>query len=106
MHLWASPVLERALYSQLLLIITPDSSEMKHWWEGMKVAYVSQDQKLFANTIQENVAYGDSLSVSNSDVWEALKQNGQYQGVGVVFAQEHNQTSCYSTVRAWCVSGG
>ena len=43
------------------------------FWEGMKIAYVSQDQKLFARTIRENVTYGATTPVSDSDVWTALE---------------------------------
>ncbi|CAB9522276.1 Cyclolysin secretion/processing ATP-binding protein CyaB [Seminavis robusta] len=44
-------------------------------WEGMKVAYVSQDQKLFCRSIRENVSYGtpkDTLS-GDDEIWEALE---------------------------------
>ncbi|CAB9516224.1 Cyclolysin secretion/processing ATP-binding protein CyaB [Seminavis robusta] len=42
-------------------------------WEGMKVAYVSQDQKLFCRSIRENVSYGAPKDSNDDEIWEALE---------------------------------
>jgi len=53
-------------------LIEPNAGTMRYW-NGMKIAYVSQDQKLFARTIRENIAYGASTEVSDEQIWDALK---------------------------------
>ena len=53
-------------------LIRPQMGTMTAW-TGMKIAYVSQDQKLFARTIRENVVYGNDEPVSDEDVWKALE---------------------------------
>ncbi|KAL3908016.1 MAG: hypothetical protein SGARI_003258, partial [Bacillariaceae sp.] len=54
-------------------LLKPDSGSLKYW-NGMKVAYVSQDQKLFARSIRENVSYGMKAgTISDEDLWKALR---------------------------------
>lgn len=52
-------------------LIAPTNGLITHW-DDMEIAYVSQDQTLFARTIRENVSYG-STTVSDDDVWQALE---------------------------------
>jgi len=53
-------------------LICPERGTMSVW-EGIKVAYVSQDEKLFARTIRENVTYGSATPRSDEDIWAALQ---------------------------------
>jgi len=52
-------------------LITPDAGTVT-CWSGMKIAYVSQDQNLFARTIRENITYGAKVAVSDEEIWAAL----------------------------------
>lgn len=57
-------------------LLRPQTGSMQTW-EGMVVAYVSQEQKLFARTIRENVMYGGTRSnqhpISDEQIWKALE---------------------------------
>jgi ABC-type multidrug transport system fused ATPase/permease subunit len=52
-------------------LLSPAHGSITHWPE-MKIAYVSQDQNLFARTIRENVCYGATTMPSDDDIWIAL----------------------------------
>jgi ABC-type nitrate/sulfonate/bicarbonate transport system ATPase subunit len=59
------------LLSQLM---DPDSGSVR-FWEGIRIAYVSQDQKIFSRTIRENVTHStDPTKFADEDVWEALRE--------------------------------
>jgi ABC-type multidrug transport system fused ATPase/permease subunit len=83
-------------------------------WEGKKLAYIAQDQKLFARSIRENVCYGDdhdatkkkaeSMSghghASDQEIWDALEQaniaswvQGLPNGLDEVLVQGENTVS-------------
>ena len=54
-------------------LVRPDHGTIGYW-KGMKVAYVSQDQKLFARTVRENVTYGaNEVPVKEAHIWNALE---------------------------------
>ncbi|CAB9524808.1 Cyclolysin secretion/processing ATP-binding protein CyaB [Seminavis robusta] len=42
------------------------------FWKGMKTAFVSQHQTLFARTIRENVTYGHSRLPTDQEIWASL----------------------------------
>ena len=52
-------------------LLAPNAGTVTHW-SGMKIAYVSQDQNLFARTIRENITYGAKDAVGDEEVWAAL----------------------------------
>ena len=54
-------------------LVRPSSGRMTYW-QGLQLAYVSQDEKIFSRTIRENVSYGAPGSVSDTAVWEALRK--------------------------------
>ena len=57
----------------LARLMSPESGKLI-LWPGVRVAYVSQDQTLFARTIRDNVTHGaDESMVSDADVWNALE---------------------------------
>lgn len=53
-------------------LLLPNAGQMR-LWQGARVAYVSQDQKLFARSIRENVSYGSTVEVSDEEIYEALE---------------------------------
>ena len=53
-------------------LLAPDAGTV-NYWSGMKIAYVSQDQSLFARSIRENVTYGAKDPMGDDEVWSALK---------------------------------
>lgn len=53
-------------------LICPDDGRMRVW-DRLKIAYVAQDQKLFARSVRENITYGAVSPVSDKDAWAALK---------------------------------
>jgi ATP-binding cassette subfamily C protein CydC len=58
----------------LVGLVTPDSGSLSAW-KDMKIAYVSQEQKLFARTIRKNVTHSVTPEMySDEDVWSALAQ--------------------------------
>ncbi|CAB9521891.1 permease protein MsbA [Seminavis robusta] len=58
-------------------LLQPTSGRI-HYWRGMQVAYVSQDQTLFCRSIRDNVTYcasdDDASSISDDEIWEALER--------------------------------
>ena len=52
-------------------LISPTDGLISHW-DDMEIAYVSQDQSLFARTIRENVSYGAKTRPTDQDIWHAL----------------------------------
>lgn len=54
-------------------LIFPQVGELKVW-DGMKVAYASQDQVLFSRSIRENVTYGTRQPVNDDEIWDALRR--------------------------------
>ena len=54
-------------------LLQPEEGEIQSW-SGMKIAYVSQDQKLFARSIRENVTYGTTMAVTDAEIWTALER--------------------------------
>ena len=54
-------------------LITPTSGQI--WtWKGVEIAYVSQDQCLFARSIRENVSFGAKTPPSDEAMWVALSK--------------------------------
>ena len=53
-------------------LISPTHGLISHW-DDMEIAYVSQDQNLFARTIRENVSYGAKTTPTNAEIWQALE---------------------------------
>jgi len=52
--------------------LIPDSGSQRVW-ASRKLAYVSQDEKIFARTIRENISYGSESSISDDAAWDALR---------------------------------
>ena len=52
-------------------LISPNEGYITHW-QNMQIAYVSQEQNLFARTIRENISYGAASTPTDDEIWEAL----------------------------------
>ena len=63
----------------LAKLMTPDSGSLS-LWDNVRIAYVSQDQKIFCRTIRENVSHSTS-KFSDEDIWKALRQAELYDWV-------------------------
>lgn len=57
----------------LAALMIPNRGELVVW-DGMKVAYVSQDQKLFSRSVRDNVTHAiNQGTYSDQEVWAALR---------------------------------
>lgn len=63
----------------LAKLITPDSGSLS-LWDDVRIAYVSQDQKIFCRTIRENVSHS-TAEFTDDDIWKALRQAELYDWV-------------------------